>query len=144
MLSAKIANKRNRPAQTSQGRIMADNPIDETVLDRLRLYQKEGEPDLPIMIVNLYLDTTPRALKELETAADAHLLCMATHRLHSASTVVGAVRLSALCNELEPILRTGPATDAPERVRGVAEEYKRVEAALRSWCTARAGNPQPE
>jgi HPt (histidine-containing phosphotransfer) domain-containing protein len=144
MLSAKIANNGTARADKPSGRrIVADNPIDETALDRLRLYQKEGKPDFPLMIVTLYLDTTPPVLKELETASDTRLLCMAAHRLHSASTVVGAVRLSALCNELEAILRTGPAPDAPERVRRIAEEYKRVEAALRSWRTARQGNPKP-
>jgi HPt (histidine-containing phosphotransfer) domain-containing protein len=122
---------------------VSDDPIDETVLDRLRLFQKKGKPDFPLTIVTLYLDTTPNVLKELETAGDAPVLCMATHRLHSASTVVGAVRLSALCNELEAILRTGSAPDAAERVRRIVEEYRRVEAALRSWRAGRQGNPKP-
>ena len=145
MLSAKIANS-EQPAQTGNRRkayTVADNPIDETILDRLRLFQKEGQPDFPSKIVTLYLDTTPNVLKELETAVDAPLLCMAAHRLHSASTVVGAVRLSALCNELEAILRTGPAPDAAERVRRIVGEYRRVEVALRSWRAAWQGNPKP-
>jgi HPt (histidine-containing phosphotransfer) domain-containing protein len=116
---------------------MADNPIDEAVLDQPRLLQKEGRPDFPSMIVALYLDTSPGVLKEFETAAaagDTSLLRMAIHKLNSASAIVGAMRLWALFNELEAVLRTGPVADVTEWVQAIAEEYKRVEAALRIWC----------
>jgi HPt (histidine-containing phosphotransfer) domain-containing protein len=125
---------------------VADNPIDEAVLDQLRFLQKKGRPDFPSMIVALYLDTSPGVLKELETAAsagDTLVLRTATHRLNSSSTVVGAVRLSALCNELDAILRTGSVLDAADRVQAIAEEYKGVEAALRIWCAGRTDNREP-
>jgi hypothetical protein len=53
--------------------------------------------------------------------------------LNSASAIVGAMRLWALFNELEAVLRTGPVPDVTERVQAIAEEYKRAEAALRIW-----------
>ena len=116
---------------------MTENPIDETVLDQLRLLQKEGKPNFPSMIVGLFLDTTPSVLKELETAAqagDVVSLRTASHRLISASAIVGASALSARCRELESITRTGSVPDAAERVRAIVVEYERVEAALQSWC----------
>jgi HPt (histidine-containing phosphotransfer) domain-containing protein len=125
---------------------VADDPIDEAVLEQLRFLQKKDRPDFPSMIVALYLDTSPGVLKELETAAlagDTSLLRTATHRLNSASTVVGAVRLSALCNTLDAVLRKGSVPDATERVQDIAEEYKRVEAALRIWCVGRTGYREP-
>ena len=120
---------------------MADDPIDETVLDQLRFLQKEGKPNFPAMIIGLFLDTTPDVLKELETAAqvgDVSALRMASHKLISASEIVGASGLSAYCKELELTTRAGSVPYAAERVRAIVEEYKRAEAKLRSWRMARS------
>jgi HPt (histidine-containing phosphotransfer) domain-containing protein len=120
---------------------VAGNPIDEAVLDQLRLLQKEGKPNFPAMIIGLFLDTTRSVLKELETAAqfgDVSALGMASHKLISASAIVGASTLSARCRELEIITRTGSVPDAAERVQTIVEEYERAEAALKSWSAARS------
>ncbi len=119
---------------------MADSPIDETVLDHLRYLQKKGKPDFPSMIVGLFLDTTPAVLKELETAvlaSDTAVLRTASHKLISATAIIGATGLWALLKDLETVLRTGAVLDTTERVRAITEEYKRVEAALRIWCVDR-------
>jgi hypothetical protein len=49
---------------------------------------------------------------------------------------LGAVRLAAHCKDLDLVLRTGPVPDPAERVEAIAEEYRRVETALRIWCVA--------
>jgi len=101
-----------------------DDPVDERVLEALRALQKKGRPDFPAMIVGLYLETAPSVLKQLETAAqvgDIGLLHSESHSLNSASALVGALRLSTYCNELEAIARTGSAPDSIERVQGIAE-----------------------
>jgi hypothetical protein len=43
-----------------------------------------------------------------------------------------------LLQEMEITTRTGSVPDAAKRVRAIVEEYKRAEAALRSWRTARS------
>ena len=114
---------------------MTENPLDESVLDQL-VGLKRGDPDFAGKIVALYLDTTPSVLHELESAAladDMQGLRVANHRLNSASLVIGAVRLASSCNELDRMLRTGGTGDAAGLVRIVVEEYRRAEAALRSW-----------
>jgi HPt (histidine-containing phosphotransfer) domain-containing protein len=120
---------------------LQDGAINESVLEALWALQREGQPDFPSKIVTLYLDTAPSVLRELETAAaaaDASLLHITLHRLHSASTAIGAVRLVALSKEAEAITRAGHLPpDATERVQAIADEYARVEAALISWCAAR-------
>ncbi len=118
---------------------MPDNVIDETLLEGLRAYQRVGQPDFPSKIVAIYLDTTPSVLNDLETAAlagDASLMRVATHRLNSASGAVGALRLAALCHDLEAMARRGQVPDATGRVRAIADEYRRVGAALKKWCSA--------
>ena len=118
---------------------MPDDVIDETILESLRLYQRVGQPDFPSKIVAIYLDTTPSILGELETAAlagDASVMWVATHRLNSASSAVGAVRLAALCHDLEVMVRRGQMPNPTERAQAIADEYGRVRAALKKWCSA--------
>jgi len=118
---------------------VSDNPIDETVLDGIRQLQSKARPDFASRIIRLYLDGTPGVLKELRAAArvgDMSALHTANHNLLSASASLGAVRLTALCHDTDIVLRTGSVPDAAERVEAIAEEYKRVEAALRIWCFA--------
>lgn len=120
-------------------RSVTENPLEQTALDQLAGLKK-GDPDFAGKIVALYLDTTPSILHELESAAsvaDVGGLRIATHRLNSASVVVGAVRLAARCNELDRMLRTEPVGDAADLIRIIVEEYRRAEAALRSWCANR-------
>jgi HPt (histidine-containing phosphotransfer) domain-containing protein len=127
----------NDLTDTDCARIVA---IDETVLDDLRRYQWPGQPDFPSKIVALYLETTPTVLNELETAAlagDASLVSLAAHRLNSASCAVGAARLAVLCHDLEAMARRGKVPNAAKRFQAIADEYGRVRAALRAWCSAR-------
>ena len=119
---------------------MLDEAIDETVLEGLRTYQRIGQPDFPSKVVGIYLDTTPRILNELETAAlagDASLMWLAAHRLNSASGAVGAVRLATLCHDLEAMAQREQVPSATERVQAIADEYGQVGAALKTWCAIR-------
>lgn len=114
---------------------MAENPLDESVLDRLVALEK-GRPGFAGKIVALYLDTTPSVLHELESAAladDKEALRVASHRLRSASLVIGAMPLASSCHELDRMLRTGEMGDAAGFVRIIGQEYRQAEAALRSW-----------
>ena len=118
-----------------------NDPIDETVLDGLRQLQSKARPDFASRIIGLYLDGTPGVLSELRTAAlagDMPLLRPSIHNLLSASAALGAVRLAALCHDMDLVLRTGSVPDAAERVEAIAGEYQRVEVALRIWCVANA------
>jgi len=118
------------------------DPIDHTVLDGLRRLQSKARPDFASRIIRLYLDGTPGALTELRTAAltgDVPVLRTSIHNLLSASAALGAVRLAALCHDMDMVLRAGSVPDAAERVEAISEEYKRVEIALRMWCVATGG-----
>lgn len=117
------------------------DPIDETVLDGLRQLQSKARPDFAARIIGLYLDGTPNVLNELRTAArvgDMSALRTSIHNLLSASAALGAVRLAALCHDMDLVLRARSLPDAAERVEAIAGEYQRVEVALRSWCVATA------
>jgi HPt (histidine-containing phosphotransfer) domain-containing protein len=54
----------------------------------------------------------------------------ASHTLKPCSASVGALPLAALCETLEQMARSGSVPDPAARVVAIAEEYKRVRAAL--------------
>ena len=103
--------------------------------------QSNTRPGFASRIIGLYLDGTPGVLNELRAAAlasDLPVLRTSIHNRLSASAALGAVRLAALCHDMDMVLRTGSVPDAAERVEAIAGEYQRVEVALRSWCVATA------
>jgi len=114
------------------------------VLDGLRRLQSKARPDFAAKIIALYLDGTPGVLNELRTAAlagDMPMLRTSIHKLLSANAAVGAPYLAALCHDMDVTMRTGSLPDAAQRVEAIAEEYKRVEVALRIWCLATGSGP---
>jgi HPt (histidine-containing phosphotransfer) domain-containing protein len=114
-------------------------PLDQTVLDQLRLLRR-GDGNFALRIVGLFLDTTPSVLNEIESAAsvnDMAGLRIANHRLLSASAAIGALRLTGRCEELDRMLRNGLIADAGSYARVIAEEYGLAETALENWCAGR-------
>ena len=61
---------------------------------------------------------------------DAALLYRASHALKSASANLGAIALSAHCQELEALSKSGTVTDAARLVKAIREDYRTVEARL--------------
>jgi HPt (histidine-containing phosphotransfer) domain-containing protein len=110
-------------------------PVDAAVL--ARLVEEVGDVH---EIVQLYLDALPLRCGLIAKAladGDAVALSDAAHTLRSASAVVGADGLVALCERLEHAARE----DAPlPSALGteIAAESRRVEAELLAFATRRA------
>jgi CheY-like chemotaxis protein/HPt (histidine-containing phosphotransfer) domain-containing protein len=108
-------------------------PIDEGVLANLAQLQRQGRPDIVNRVITLFLESAPALLKDLQEGAengDADRMGRASHALKSCAANVGAAAFSARCDELEALARAGQVPDAPARVRGIVEDYRRAEAAL--------------
>jgi HPt (histidine-containing phosphotransfer) domain-containing protein len=115
-------------------------PIDETVLEGLQLLRRDGRPDLAQTVIMLFLESAPASLKDLAAGAakdDVLLLHRAAHILKSSSVAVGARVMSAHCEQLETIARSGTVPDAAARVQTILECYREAEGALRAWCAVR-------
>jgi HPt (histidine-containing phosphotransfer) domain-containing protein len=108
--------------------------LDLAVLASLRELQETGEPDIVSEIGGLFLEHAPKKLSAICDAAereDARALQMAAHSLKSSSAYVGAMKLSALCKELEEMGRSGSTERAAEKARDLMAEFLRAKAALK-------------
>lgn len=85
----------------------ADRParaIDLSVLISLEEVQVDGEPDLIVDLIDLYLDEAPRrlaAMSALLAQRDWLSLGRAAHSLRGCSAVLGAGRTPQLCEAVE-------------------------------------------
>ncbi|NND66972.1 MAG: response regulator, partial [Halioglobus sp.] len=78
--------------------------IDDKRLDQLRAMQREGQPSVVNRLIDLYLQTSPALITQLEEgvdASDASVVQMNAHTLKSSSANLGANEFSSLCAQLE-------------------------------------------
>ena len=90
-------------------------------------------PDLLEQIVQLYLESAPSLLAQIEAglaAADLDSVGNAAHSLKSSSANLGAIELSRMCGKLEAAARAGAiGADVPS-LSAIEAEYQQVRAAL--------------
>jgi two-component system sensor histidine kinase/response regulator len=112
---------------------VGQDPIDRRALEPILAMERAGRARLLQRIVGVYLDDTPGAIRALRQAVDgrdAEGARKAAHGLKSSSANVGALRLSALCRELEEMARGGDLTPATAKLHEIEREHQRVAVAL--------------
>jgi HPt (histidine-containing phosphotransfer) domain-containing protein len=113
----------------SEGGEGLQGAIDRSVLASLRELQDEGEPDIVVEVAGLFVKHAPEKLLAIEKAAgngDAKGMQIAAHSLKSSSAYVGAMRLSAMCKELEQAGRSGVLEGTSEKAEAIKAEYERA------------------
>ena len=108
-------------------------PLDATVLKRLRALQRDGAPDIVRTLIFLFLDNAKTMLGNLQHAADTgdrDGLHRASHALTSAAGNIGAKVLAGRCKELGRQAREGSINNPSTQVAAIVAELQRVEAAL--------------
>jgi len=103
--------------------------IDYSALDGLRDLQGEGEPDILCELIELFLTDVPPqlvALREAVQSGDILSVERIAHTLKGSSGNMGAVRMAAICAELEEIGRSGTFAGAPVWISRLKEEFERV------------------
>jgi two-component system, sensor histidine kinase and response regulator len=106
-----------------------EDPLDRSVLAGLRELQEEGEPDILNELIELFLTDVPpqlAALREAVEAGDAHSVERIAHTLKGSCGNMGAVRMEAICAELEEIGRSEDLATTPVRISKLEEEFGRV------------------
>jgi two-component system, sensor histidine kinase and response regulator len=106
-----------------------ENAVDRNVLADIRELQGEGEPDMLAEMIELFLvDVPPRlvALKEAAEAGDTHSVELISHALKGSTASMGAVRMEALCTELEQMGRSEDLSAALGQISLLEEEFRQV------------------
>jgi len=79
-------------------------PVDLAVLAGYESVQLEGEPDLVIELIDLYLDEVPRRVQAMRDAVkfrNPAALASAAHSLRGSSGSLGAQQVAQICAEIE-------------------------------------------
>lgn len=109
--------------------------IDLAVLDELARIEWKGQRGFMDRVIKLFLQTALEIVRELGDASaigNVTELRQGSHALKSCSAAVGAAVLSAHCEELEALARTGLVPDAVPRVRIIEQDYRCAAAALKA------------
>ena len=107
--------------------------LDKDALDRLRELDPQGKTGLLQRVMTTYAQSLGRLLDQLVTAratADMQGLRHVAHTLKSSSASVGALQLSALCADIERRVREGTGEGLDARLDAMAQEGRRILAAL--------------
>jgi HPt (histidine-containing phosphotransfer) domain-containing protein len=112
--------------------------VDESVLDlgALQAIREMGGEDGDFVlnnIIQMYLETTPPYLQQIETAiatGDPDSLRRASHSLGSSSATLGAINFAKLCKALENLARSGSIAPAENLLFPLQTEYETVKRAL--------------
>jgi signal transduction histidine kinase/CheY-like chemotaxis protein/HPt (histidine-containing phosphotransfer) domain-containing protein len=113
-----------------------DGPIDRRVLEQIR---EDLDEAAARDVIDDFLRATPAILDTLRTAAanaDAAAMRRASHMLKGTSATLGARALSARCEELERLSRSGHVDDALARVGAIEQLFVGVREALRAEMAA--------
>jgi CheY-like chemotaxis protein len=103
--------------------------VDLSVLLGLRELQEEGEPDILNELIRLYLKEVPPELEALREAAqmgEPQSVERIAHTLRGSSANIGALRMEALCAELEEMGRSEELAAALGQISRLQEEFGRV------------------
>lgn len=105
---------------------------DDEALDRLRRW---GGDKLVEQMVEIFLTQSPVRVTDARTAFEngsARELERAVHALRSSSAQLGAARIQALCEVIEPRAAGGDLAGLGELIASLEDEMKRYEAQTRS------------
>ena len=106
--------------------------IDVTVLESLESAQADGEPDLIVELIDLFLKDAPRRLANMSTFledGDLHSLSREAHCLKGSSATLGAPVMTEICQAVEDIVRDRP-WEIARPLSDLHHEFVRVLEAL--------------
>ena len=123
---------------TDEDRSDSRDPIDHSLLERLRDLQEEGEPDILAELVEMFLSDVSARLKTLRGAVeggDGRSVERTAHTLKGSAKNMGAVRMSEICAELEEAGRSGELARVPQQLDQLEAELCRVSKELSKVTT---------
>ena len=130
--------------EPATGRAAAAEPaLDPVAIADLRGPEGAEDPDFFRAIVGKFLEEAPArlvALRAAVAARDAEGLSRAAHSLKGSSGTIGARPMARICQDLETLGRDRSLDDAPEALRRLEAEFRRV----RDGLEGELGDAKPE
>ena len=120
------------PPALTNGASAVTHAIDPAILASLDEAWEEGEPDLVVELIDLYLGDAPQWVEAMRTAAagdDATVLKRAAHTLKGSSGSLGISRVAEVCRMLE-LSCSGSAARVDELLQLMDREFDTARAAL--------------
>lgn len=121
--------------EPAQEVVLSEDPLDRQHIAGLRSLQTRNDPNFLSDLIDLYLLSSKPLMETLRTALErgsADLLRRTAANLKSDSANMGARGLSALCDEMEGLTRTGTLVHARPLLERIEREYLRVTTALQT------------
>ena len=101
---------------------MTETHIDREALSVLREVMEEGYPEL----LDTFLADSESRLGELQKTSDAKVLSAVAHSFKGSASNMGAVRLAALCQELESEAKDKSPSEIARMVAEIIGEFADV------------------
>lgn len=123
------SEERSFPPRAADDCDASRDAVDMAVLNSLEGAQVEGEPDIVVELMELYLEDVAAklaAMREGLAAKDGRLLARLAHSLRGSSANLGARRAAALCEELEMVAEGERASHAGTLLKRLELELARV------------------
>lgn len=121
------------PSRPLQAESTDEADFDWSMINDFQEMLGEDGPEMILELITIFLEEVPTQLAALQAGVarqDARSIRQAAHSLKSSSANLGAVGLSALCQELETMGRQGILTGTVEKVAQAQSEYARVKTIL--------------
>jgi HPt (histidine-containing phosphotransfer) domain-containing protein len=120
--------------------------VDWVVLLSLEEAQVEGEPDVVVELIDLYVEDTPRRLAAIRgalAARDLAALRRAAHGLKGSSASLGARPVEMLCEKLERLPGSELLQGGAILLARLEREFARVRLAFADERGRRPGGARP-
>lgn len=119
---------------TSDGELISD-AVDLSIISGFEEDPVEGEPDLVVELIELYLADVPtklKAMQEFLLSENANALRDVAHNVKGSSSSIGAFQLAALCGELEVAANDHLISTLISLLSRIEHEFYRVQWAFTS------------
>jgi CheY-like chemotaxis protein/nitrogen-specific signal transduction histidine kinase/HPt (histidine-containing phosphotransfer) domain-containing protein len=107
--------------------------FDPNALQAYKVLQKPGQPDVIVKIIESYFEGAFDLLQSIESAVlkgNADVLLVAAHTMKSNNSMVGALRMTEICIELETKSRSGILDNCEELFDELTEEFSYIKNKL--------------
>ena len=123
---------------------MEGHPLDENIVNELRILQKSAPKNFLVELFGAFLksmDSKLGLIRDAMTRGDAKMISNLAHGLKSSSAGIGALRLAGFLNDIEVRSRNFDLESLENQMSLLESEFSKVKAALQSIIDSSDSTP---